>query len=240
MLENRSSRSASSRELFDESSILPVDDYPSAALRHAEPRSRRGTGDLPEIVVLTPGIYNSAYFEHCFLAQQMGAELVEGSRPRRRRRRLRLHADDRRPAARRRHLPPHRRRLPRPRGLPPRLDSRRAGPDAGLAPGKVGTRQRAGRRRRRRQGRVRLRARRSSGTTWARSAILPNVPTLRVRSTTTSAQCVLEHLDELVVKPANESGGYGMLIGPRGQRERARRVPSADSRPTPATTSPSR
>ena len=77
MLENRSITKRIFPELFENDTILPVDDYTN--------RLYRTLADLapdiekPEIVVLTPGIYNSAYFEHAFLAQQMGAELVEGS-----------------------------------------------------------------------------------------------------------------------------------------------------------------
>jgi uncharacterized circularly permuted ATP-grasp superfamily protein len=72
----------------------------------------------PRVVLLTPGQHNSAYFEHAFLAQQMGIELVEGQDLFVRRRGS-LHAHARGPRARRRHLPPHRRRLPRPARVPP-------------------------------------------------------------------------------------------------------------------------
>jgi uncharacterized circularly permuted ATP-grasp superfamily protein len=61
--------------LFAASNVLPVDDYPTRLLETLQWLSERGS---PTIVVLTPGIYNSAYFEHAFLAQQMGVELVEG------------------------------------------------------------------------------------------------------------------------------------------------------------------
>lgn len=77
MLENRSITKRIFPELFESDNILPIDDYTN--------RLYRTLADLaphlenPEIVVLTPGIYNSAYFEHAFLAQQMGVELVEGS-----------------------------------------------------------------------------------------------------------------------------------------------------------------
>jgi uncharacterized circularly permuted ATP-grasp superfamily protein len=54
---------------------------PLAALRHADALSPRKE-TRPEVVVLTPGIYNSAYFEHAYLARQMGCELVEGRDPR--------------------------------------------------------------------------------------------------------------------------------------------------------------
>ncbi len=78
MLENREITKRVLPELFENYSILPVDDYPSrlhSTLASLSPRNQK----RPCIVVLTPGIYNSAYFEHAFLAQGMGAELVEGS-----------------------------------------------------------------------------------------------------------------------------------------------------------------
>ena len=89
-------------------------------------RSRRRADSEATVVVWTPGPINSAYFEHAFLARQMGVELVEASRPRRARRRP-LHAHDARPRARPRGLPPARRRLRRPARVPPRLAARRAG-----------------------------------------------------------------------------------------------------------------
>ena len=78
MLENRQLMKRLFPELFKASDILPVDDYPTQlydTLAALSPRE----GDRPVIVVLTPGIYNSAYFEHSYLAQKMGAILVEGS-----------------------------------------------------------------------------------------------------------------------------------------------------------------
>jgi uncharacterized circularly permuted ATP-grasp superfamily protein len=77
VLENRRVMKTTFPKLFDNMPILPVDDYPGkllATLLHLAPK---GVLD-PTVVVLTPGIYNSAYFEHSFLAQQMGVELVEG------------------------------------------------------------------------------------------------------------------------------------------------------------------
>ena len=78
MLENRLVMKRLFSEMFEQYTILPVDDYPSQLYDTLAALSPR-PGDQPEIVVLTPGIYNSAYFEHAYLAQQMGAELVEGS-----------------------------------------------------------------------------------------------------------------------------------------------------------------
>ena len=77
MLENRQITKRVLPEIFQDHSVMPVDDYPTMLYRTlasiAPKRNRR-----PCVVVLTPGIYNSAYFEHAFLAQGMGAELVEG------------------------------------------------------------------------------------------------------------------------------------------------------------------
>ncbi len=64
-------------EIFQTMAVAPVDDYPSQLLEtllHLAPSQLPN----PNVVVLTPGIYNSAYYEHSFLAQQMGVELVEG------------------------------------------------------------------------------------------------------------------------------------------------------------------
>ena len=78
MLENRNLMKRVMPELFQSIDLLPVRGYPHALLDTLVSLSPRGQAQ-PTIVVLTPGIYNSAYFEHCYLAQQMGAELVEGA-----------------------------------------------------------------------------------------------------------------------------------------------------------------
>jgi uncharacterized circularly permuted ATP-grasp superfamily protein len=77
MLENRLVTKRVFPELFEHYAPLPVDDYPSQLFDTLASLSPR-PAEYPEVVVLTPGIYNSAYFEHAYLAQQMGAELVEG------------------------------------------------------------------------------------------------------------------------------------------------------------------
>ncbi|MDE3197672.1 MAG: circularly permuted type 2 ATP-grasp protein, partial [Acidobacteriota bacterium] len=77
VLENRLVMRRTFPRVFEQSEVLPVDHYPAelvSILRSLSPR----TADRPVIVLLTPGLYNSAYFEHCFLAQEMGIELVEG------------------------------------------------------------------------------------------------------------------------------------------------------------------
>ena len=82
VIENRRIMARVFPEMFASHRVRPVDDYPSrllAALRAAAPPrpGERGGGE-PTVVVLTPGVHNSAYFEHSFLARQMGVELVEG------------------------------------------------------------------------------------------------------------------------------------------------------------------
>lgn len=77
VIENRLAMTRTFPELFESCQVLPVNHYPaelSKILRSVSPRGN----DEPQIVLLSPGIYNSAYFEHSFLAQQMGIELVEG------------------------------------------------------------------------------------------------------------------------------------------------------------------
>ncbi len=134
---------------------LPARAARDAPLRRAAGRRRAS----PSVVLLTPGAYNSAYFEHSFLARQMGIEIVEG-------RDLVVHRNrvfirtTRGLAARRRHLPPHRRRLPRPARLPPGQPARRARPAQRLPRRQCDARQRHRHRRRRRQGDLPLSSRR--------------------------------------------------------------------------------
>ncbi len=78
MIENREVTKRVLPELFENNIILPVDDYPEQLLEMLQSIAP-GKRAKPEVVVLTPGIYNSAYFEHAFLARSMGAELVEGA-----------------------------------------------------------------------------------------------------------------------------------------------------------------
>jgi uncharacterized circularly permuted ATP-grasp superfamily protein len=80
MLENRQVLKRVFPELFENYNIQPVDDYSSQLFDTLTAISPRPV-EFPQVVVLTPGIYNSAYFEHAYLAQQMGCELVEGRDP---------------------------------------------------------------------------------------------------------------------------------------------------------------
>lgn len=77
MLENRVITKRVFPELMQDIDVLPIDDYPTQLYDMLVSMAPDKAGK-PRIVVLTPGIYNSAYFEHAFLAQQMGAQLVEG------------------------------------------------------------------------------------------------------------------------------------------------------------------
>ncbi len=212
MLENRHVMKRIFPELFARQTILPVDDYCSRLLDTLASLAPAGVLD-PEIVVLTPGIYNSAYFEHSYLAQQMGAELVEGQD-------LFVDHDDcvymhtvdgpaRVDVIYRRiddeFLDPEVFRPDSTLGVPGLMRAWRAGkvaianaPGAGVADDKVI------------YAFVPDLIRYYLGT----EPLLPNVPTWRCMI---PEECdyVLAHLDELVVKPANESGGYGMMVGPR-------------------------
>src|ERR1700742_3219777 len=77
MLENRKMMMRLFPELFSMHAVAPVAHYPDLLLETLRSVAPGGSND-PTVVVLTPGMYNSAYFEHAFLAQQMGIELVEG------------------------------------------------------------------------------------------------------------------------------------------------------------------
>lgn len=77
MLQNRQVLKRVAPQFFHQYDVRPTEDYPAAlldVLRHIAPP----TADNPTVVVLSPGLFNSAYFEHSFLAQRMGIELVEG------------------------------------------------------------------------------------------------------------------------------------------------------------------
>jgi uncharacterized circularly permuted ATP-grasp superfamily protein len=77
VLDNREVLKRTFPNVFEASHVLPIDDYPGRLLENLRSAAPVHNSD-PRVVVLTPGIYNSAYFEHSFLAQQMGVELVEG------------------------------------------------------------------------------------------------------------------------------------------------------------------
>jgi uncharacterized circularly permuted ATP-grasp superfamily protein len=215
VLENRNVMKRTFPQVFESSRIRPVDDYPSRLRDMLEYLAPSGV-DSPRVVVLTPGVYNSAYFEHSFLARQMGVELVEGRdlvvsdgfvwmRTTKGFERVdviyRRVDDD--------YLDPTTFRSDSMLGVPGLMDVYRAGrvgmanaPGTGVADDKV----------------VYAYVPKIVKYYLGEDIILPNVPTY-VCADPAERKYVLEHLPTLVVKAANESGGYGMLIGPHSTKE---------------------
>jgi len=210
VLENRHLMKSLFPEVFAASRIRPVDNYP-IRLRDMLEYLAPDTVTSPRIVLLTPGVHNSAYFEHSFLAQQLGVELVEGGdlvvsdgyvwmRT--------THGFERVDVIYRRidddFLDPDTFRPDSMLGVPGLMAVYRAGnvalanaPGTGVADDKV----------------VYAYVPRIIKYYLGEEAVLPNVPTY-ICSENADLEYVLEHLGELVVKAANESGGYGMLVGP--------------------------
>jgi uncharacterized circularly permuted ATP-grasp superfamily protein len=224
MLENRLVMKRVFPELFENISIQPVDDYPSklfACLASLAPPDV----EHPQVVVLTPGIYNSAYFEHCYLAQQMGAELVEGSD-------LIVGDDD---CVYMRTIEG----LSRVHVIYRRIDDLFLDPEAFNPNSVLGVR---GLLRAWKAGKVGLANAPGAGVAddkvvytyvpdiiryyLGEEPILANVPSYRCNDPA-QRRHVLAHLDELVVKPANESGGYGILIGPKASRREREQIAAA-------------
>ena len=209
VLENRAVMKRVFPRLFSSYRVRAIEDYPHNLLqnlRHAAPRHV----DDPTVVVLTPGIYNSAYFEHSFLARQMGVDLVEGRD---------LIVDNgfvymRTTAGLRRVDVIYR-----------RLDDDFLDPLCFRPNSMLGV---AGLMNAYRVGNVTLVNAVGTGVAddkaiypfvpdmikfyMGQDAIIPNVPTY-ICARDDDRTYVLEHLDELVVKATNESGGYGMLMG---------------------------
>ncbi len=219
MLENRAIMKRVFPDLFSDYAIQPVDDYPSQLYDTLSALSPR-QGEAPEIVVLTPGIYNSAYFEHSYLAQQMGCELVEG-------RDLVVLDDDCVYMI-------TTEGLKRVDVIYRRIDDLFLDPEAFHPDSMLGVR---GLLRAWKKGKVALANAPGAGVAddkvvysfvpeiiryyLGEEAIIPNVPTYRCMFDS-ERDHVLKNLDKLVVKPANESGGYGMLMGPMStEAERA-------------------
>ncbi|HMO05747.1 MAG TPA: circularly permuted type 2 ATP-grasp protein [Kiritimatiellia bacterium] len=210
VLENRRVMKNTFPSVFADLHVRSVSDYPGKLLDMLQNLAPANAVN-PEVVVLTPGIYNSAYFEHSFLAQQMGVELVEG-------RDLVVHNgyvhmrttrglqkidviyrridDD--------FIDPQAFRADSVLGVPGLMEVYRAGrvalanaPGTGVADDKV----------------VYAYVPKMIKYYLGEEAILPNVPTY-LCWIDADRQHVLANLDKLVVKAANESGGYGMLVGP--------------------------
>ncbi len=215
MLENRAVSKRVLPQLFEKHFIQPVDDYPSQLFDTLASLSPRG-GDQPEIAVMTPGIFNSAYFEHAYLAQRMGAELVEGSdlvveddkvymRTIRGLERVdviyRRINDD--------FLDPKVFKPNSALGTPGIFNAWRKGnvgianaPGAGVADDKV----------------IYTYVPDIIRYYLDEEPLIPNVPSYLCVNDS-HRQHVLDNLETMVVKPANESGGYGMLIGPASTKK---------------------
>ena len=194
-----------------------MDDYPSQLFDILSSISPK-PGKFPEIVVLTPGIYNSAYFEHAFLAQRMGAELVEGPD-------LMVASDD----------CVYMKTVEGPSKVDViyrRIDDLFLDPEAFRSDSTLGVK---GLMRAWRKGNVAIANAPGVGVADDKvvytyvpemiryylneEPILPNVPSY-LCSDADQQRFVLDHIEDLVVKPANESGGYGMYIGPRETKRR--------------------
>ncbi len=229
MLENRETMLKMFPELFSRIKVRNVSSYPKdlrASLAACAPNACSGK---PNVAILTPGIHNSAYFEHAFLADEMGAELVEGHD---------LRVVDGRVAARttRGYVPidvlyrrvdddfldPLNFRPDSMIGVPGILDVYRAGgitlanaPGTGIADDKA----------------IYSYMPEIVEFYTGEKALLKNVPTWRC-SEPDSLAYVDEHLSELVVKEVHGSGGYGMLVGPAAsKRELARFRAKLKARP---------
>jgi uncharacterized circularly permuted ATP-grasp superfamily protein len=230
MLENRMLMKSVFPELFGANRILPVDGYTTALYDMLVALSPR-TEERPVIVLLTPGIFNSAYFEHSYLAQQTGAQLVQGSD-------LLVGTDDvvymKDIAGLRRvdviyrridddFLDPESFRSDSVLGVPGLMRAWARGnvaianaPGAGVADDKV----------------VYTYVPQIIKYYLDQDPIIPNVPSYQCGNEK-EREFVLANLDKLVVKPANESGGYGLLIGPQStqaQREECATRVRADPR----------
>ncbi len=218
MLENRRVMMRLCPELFVRNAVAPVEHYPDLLLDTLRSVAPPGV-TAPNVVVLTPGQYNSAYFEHAFLAQQMGIELVEGSDlfvrddmvfmrttagPRRVDVIYRRIDDD--------FLDPLAFRKDSMLGVPGLFGAYRAGGvtlanavGTGIADDKA----------------MYIHVPEMIRFYLGEEPILANVPTWELRKSD-DLRYVLDHLAELVVKEVHGSGGYGMLVGPTASREELR------------------
>jgi uncharacterized circularly permuted ATP-grasp superfamily protein len=211
VLENRRAMKRSFPDMFERIGVRPVDQYPQELLKMLQYISPPGVPN-PTIALLTPGAYNSAYFEHTYLARQMGIEIVEGRD---------LVVTDARVFMR------------TTKGLQPvhviyrRIDDDFLDPTVFRRDSMLGV---PGLVHAYRAGHVSLAN--SIGTGIAddkvmyyfvprmikyyldQEPIIPNVPTY-LASEEADKKYILDNLPNLVVKAANESGGYGMLMGPK-------------------------
>ena len=215
MLENRKMMMRLFPDLFAHHTIAPVEHYPDLLLNNLRSVAPAGITN-PNVVVLTPGQFNSAYFEHAFLAQQMGVELVDGNDlfvrdetvfmrttqgPQRVDVIYRRIDDD--------FLDPHAFRKDSMLGVPGLFSAYRAGNvtlanavGTGIADDKA----------------IYMHVPEMIRFYCGEEPILSNVPTWEL-SKPKDRDYVLAHLPELVVKEVHGSGGYGMLVGPTSTAE---------------------
>ena len=215
MLQNRQVMKRAFPRLFSDYRVRAIEDYPQELVRVLQQIAPPGMDD-PSIALLTPGIYNSAFFEHSFLARQMGIELVEGRD---------LVVSDNKVYTR------TTRGLKRIDVIYRRVDDDFLDPLVFRSDSMLGV---AGLINAYRAGNVALANAIGTGVAddkviysfvpqiikyyLGEDAILPNVPTY-LASNKDDLRYILENLDKLVVKAANESGGYGMLVGPHSTIE---------------------
>ncbi len=215
VLENRRAMKRAFPGMFEGIGVRPVEHYAQELLKSMKYIAPAGVAD-PTVVLLTPGAYNSAYFEHTYLARQMGIEIVEGRD---------LFVRDSRVFMRTTKGPQpvhviYRRidddfidptvfRKDSMLGVPGLINAYRAGNvslansiGTGIADDKV----------------VYYFVPRMIKYYLDQEPILPNVPTY-LASEEADKKYILENLEKLVVKAANESGGYGMLMGPKATKE---------------------
>ena len=214
VLENRRAMKRTFPAMFESVGVRPVDQYPQELLKMLQHIAPAGVAD-PTVVLLTPGAYNSAYFEHTYLAREMGIEIVEGRDLVVRNARVYMRTT---------------------KGLQPvhviyrRVDDDFIDPTVFRRDSMLGV---PGLVHAYRSGNVSLAN--SIGTGIAddkvmyyfvpkmikyyldQDPIIPNVPTY-LASEEADRKYMLENLDKLVVKAANESGGYGMLMGPMASK----------------------
>ena len=216
MLENREITMRIFPDLFSRYNVAPVDHYCDELMRTLTSVAPRNCPGEPTVAVLTPGIYNSAYYEHSFLADQMGVELVEGPD---------LYVMDDVVYMRTTQGPKRVDVIYR-RVDDDFLDPLTFKPDSVLGVAGLMNAYRA--------GNVNLTNAVGAGIAddkaiytyvpkmvefyLGEKPILKNVPTWRC-SEKDDAAYVLEHLAELVVKEVHGSGGYGMLVGPKSTKE---------------------
>lgn len=228
VLENRQVLKRTFPQVFEASQVRAVDDYPTKLFEMLEYLTP-DTLQSPVIGVLTPGIYNSAYFEHSFLSQQMGVELVEGQD---------LVVSDGFV-----HMLTTK-GLKRVDVIYRRIDDDFIDPEVFRPDSLLGVR---GIMKVYRAGRVAMANAPGTGVAddkviyayvpeiikyyTGEDPILPNVPTYICRDDK-DREYVLSNLDKLVVKAANESGGYGMLVGPHAtEKERKEFAEKISSQP---------